>query len=163
MDFSDPAPSRFVMSIAGYQFPQRIPSRPRDHDANWLWIQFHCKTRIHDWWVQRPCMLTWEVQELCAWMARAGSGEPVRQFEFLEPRIAFSAESSSLLAVLFRVLVRMNLRPPSLRMHPDGATILPVNFRLAMSDLSQASEQLSAQLAKSPPRFAMGGGDRPCR
>jgi hypothetical protein len=64
MILQDASGNSFELSIVRYEFATAADS----YDRNWLMAQVTAGDGKRKWGGQDPCLLTWEAEELAAWL-----------------------------------------------------------------------------------------------
>lgn len=161
----------FELKILGYQFPE-ISSDP--YDSEWLNIQIsihHSEGHWQDWVRLDPSLETLEIQHLIEWLREVASHSTVfkhwrsarlesRVF-FTEPNLSFEAHSNVYgeQELALRVYLAAETLPPFKKdlQHieldkREEISEVWIDFPVNASDLEQAAQSLTEQLASFPIR-----------
>jgi hypothetical protein len=74
------------IEVRGYQFPD---SAMDGWDSEWLQIHGSAECPQGQWRFSDPCLTTFELAHLAAWLREVPTGGPVREIEFVEPCLRF--------------------------------------------------------------------------
>jgi hypothetical protein len=150
-----------ILRVSGYQFP----TGTGDLDDQWLMVTGQMSHSGRSWTFTDPCLIADEARALSSWLQAAATGRiqprelPIAPDEewtpdlsFIEPVLAFSLGSGSPGPVL-RVNASLEAAPPWT--HRDQRTPwgYAVDIPLGASELKQAADQWSRDLANLPQRF----------
>ncbi len=142
----------FQLEIAGYEFPEAQTG----YDSNWLMIRMTAAMPQGTWTVTDPSLLTYEVEELAAWLdAVAANRETGTALRFTEPNLSFRTIAREDGTRALRVSFAAECRPPWARPASSGARDAYIEFPKELLDLPAAAASLRAQLAQYPPRAAL--------
>ncbi len=141
----------FQLQILGYEYPEIVDT---EYDSNWLMISLRGRAPGCSWQATDPCLLTWEVVELAAWLAAlAGPTAEVitDTLEFSEPTLSFELAGKPEEMVTLRVNFGLDVRPT---WAPGHAARMEnwIELQLTSYDLQTAAKSLLSQLSKFPPR-----------
>lgn len=89
-----PGSARVGLRVTRYQFPGHNVCGARDYDANWLMIAGHVENPPDAWDFEDPCLLTWELRDLIAWLDSILE-HSASEISFIEPLLAFAWRSTS--------------------------------------------------------------------
>lgn len=139
------ADSTFQLSILGYQHPD---AAGEPYDANWLSIHVVASGPGGAWTGTDPCLLTYEVVRLIAWLESVAAGsEQAPAISFLEPVLLFRlvrTPQGRVLRVHFGNLINPSWRAldasPERHASPDISLDFPLDpemLRAAAADLRQ--------------------------
>jgi hypothetical protein len=136
-----------ALHIQGYQF-----GRSTDRfDSNWLVVSGNVQLPPLHWRFRDPCLLTFEVRELAAWLRQAAN--PMAQAEpldFTEPNLRFAVLDRSEPTVQVRVWFDLECRPEETRTVEFGEFF--GDFDLHVQDLVRAADELTNDLSHHPER-----------
>jgi hypothetical protein len=76
----------FRLKVLGYQFPE---IKNNEWDSEWLIISGEVLCAQGRWRFRAPCLCTFEVQTLAAWLCDLQVGGPEREIGFTEPNLRF--------------------------------------------------------------------------
>src|ERR1041384_7672906 len=97
------------ISILGYQFPHLAD---KDYDSNWLQIRVRAIIPDGEWTAEDPCLLTYEVERLAAWLEAVAEGTyTTSSIGFVEPNLEFRMLDGCRLRIYFE----LECRPPWVR------------------------------------------------
>jgi hypothetical protein len=134
----------FDMAIAQYQFPER---EQVDLDANWLVVAGRVTLRRREWRFRDPCLTTFEVARLAAWLEESARGVGKGTgCCFIEPNLNFYGPSNGAIRVSFA----LESAPPWAKRGDDWdkhGFDVPVGPALAT-----AAQQLRRALGRFPAR-----------
>jgi hypothetical protein len=74
------------LDVRGYQFPEATMD---GWDSEWLLISGSAECAKGRWRFSDPCLTTFELVKLAAWLRDAAAGGPERELEFTEPCLRF--------------------------------------------------------------------------
>ncbi len=141
----------FQLQILGYEYPEIVDS---EYDSNWLMISLRGRAPGGSWQATDPCLLTWEVVELAAWLGALAdpTAEAITDtLEFSEPTLSFELAGKPGEMVTLRVNFGLDVRPT---WAPGHAARIEswIELQLTSYDLQTAATSLLSQLSKFPPR-----------
>src|SRR3954447_967891 len=88
----------FDLVIDGYQFPE---CADEDRDSNWLFVRGEVRYSCGGWSFRVPCLETFEVRALAAWLDSIARGRPsATMCSFTEPILTFEYQSDPERAVI---------------------------------------------------------------
>lgn len=156
------------LEILGYQFPDEqsfdatraiaasmgisrdVVVHDHQFDDNWLIIRGHVEIPRGSWDFKAPCLLTWEVKELCGWFRAATEGQACGPMSFLEPNLSFElSEPMPEGNVRIVATFALEARPPWVTLDDFEAS---VEFQFHLADVLRAAEELSLNLNEYPER-----------
>jgi hypothetical protein len=139
--------SRFELEIGSYQFP----ISDEKYDSNWLVVNGTVEHAGEQWTFQDPCLLTWEAEEIVAWLEALSSGRQAQaDLSFVEPNISFRWLSDNMLCVM----LWLEALPPSKRSSTELGEELSIQFSVTPASLHQAAQEFRTQLVRFPQRKA---------
>lgn len=154
---------RFELRIVGYEFSDLEPAVDR-FDANWLTIQVTITDLNGASFIFRdPCLLTWDVKALAAWIDRIALGEETEAaLTFMEPILLFIFDRTGSPAVV-RVAMNKEIDTAieALPSFQDAWRLIPgqvrrewpcLEFPVDSDQFRQAAESLNQQLLTYPDR-----------
>jgi hypothetical protein len=142
--------TRFELAITGYEFPA-IMDDP--DDSNWLMIRVDVDSEQGAWTRTDPSLMAGEVEPLARWLEVVATGEArEREFDFLEPNLAFELRAESGEEVTLRVWFELELRPPWARSQVADERDVWVDLEVTREALRRAATQLREGLRAFPPR-----------
>lgn len=137
-----------ALHIEGYQF-----GRSADRfDSNWLVVSGNVQLPPLQWRFRDPCLLTFEVRELAAWLRHAAN--PMAQakpLNFTEPNLRFAVVGRSEDTVQVRVWFDLDCRPEEMRSVEFKEFF--GDFDLHVQDLLRAADELTSGLSHHPERW----------
>jgi len=93
MRVSGPTGDDLSLGIGGWRFPSIEYDQ---YDSNWLLIDVSATVRGRSWTTRDPCLLTWEVADLIAWLDSLATGGQVEQeLDFMEPNLSDTPDHSN--------------------------------------------------------------------
>ena len=140
--------TRVEIAPIGYQFPLAEDG----YDLNWLTVQAKVATSAGRWGGTDACLLTWELNGLCEWLAAQASAveQTEKALEFLEPELEFCVVERTETELTLRITTRHGLagfwgtRPAD-----DERS---VELRLSKEAVSQAAAELTLEAKAFPQR-----------
>lgn len=115
------------ITLDGYRFPNGGSS---EAEANWLEVRIDAVAASRAWAIVDPKVMTWEVEQLAAWLDATAAGAAER-LVLAEPGLAFAVAES---------VVRVAYEDSEIELDGDPAV------------LRAAAADLRAQLARFPAR-----------
>ena len=137
------------MEVAGHEFPH-LEHEP--YDSDWLNIHVRVTHPRGAWSKTDPCLLTYELAQLVAWLNSIAEDSPAHaEEEFLEPELRFEwfGEDKNIL----RVYLDYSLRPTWSPANEEEE--LFVEFAVTPEDLREAAASLRDDLQMFPVRVEM--------
>ena len=150
MYFETVQDTQVELSILGYERPEERIQPDNHYDANWLVIRV-CHTFPYGGYrFTRPCLLTWEVEHLIAWLHAVADNKHTKlAMSFTEPRIAFEVLGVDAEVATLRITcIQAGRHERQIDMWAD--------LSIAVAALHTAAEALERELEHFPPR-----GERP--
>jgi len=139
------------LSITGYQFGKAPTAPPGGWDENWLNISGHVRCGGDSWTFHDPCMTTWEVKELLAWLKRAQHGIP-EPIEFTEPNLSFMALVEAAAVASIVVTLKGEAAHPSLSDEDRWNDGQQVALDMSSHSLASIIEAWERDVAQFPER-----------
>lgn len=144
---------RLGLRVVRYQYPGNQPKERRDWDANWLMIEGRVQTNSRSWTFVDPCLVTWELETLIAWLEAVRQGTAADRLTFTEPLLEFEIGADDAAGVAIHARLHME----ALSLHkPEHETTwhegVALNLCTSFKDLSDAVNMLRAQFTMYPIR-----------
>ena len=140
--------SRFELKILRYEFPRIEQDK---WDSNWLMIEVVASNQDGSFYGVAPCLLTWEVKRLIAWLKELKSiGKVTDEFSSMEDQVVFHFDTQThrLKVFLYHRWRQVKL----LGKFADDLYEIWLEFPLSELNLGLAIHQLETQLAQFPER-----------
>lgn len=139
----------FRLQILGYQFPEILGSY---WDSNWLKVQVSGANSTGQWSVEDPCLLTFEVETLAAWLEKLFVDNASEKYiSFAEPSPQFRVIKHKIGKFLLRVDIGYIFRKKMPEVFGKRKTI-HLYFPLDEIDLPAQALSLRRQLQEYPQR-----------
>lgn len=137
-----------LLEVLGYQFPG---TEDDEWDSEWLIIAGQISCSRGRWKFREPCLCTFELQALAAWLRDIKFGGPKREISFTEPNLRFEHVETSdgdLLLVAFS----QESSPPWATEDERYGEGVALSFPFCLNDFAAASVVLEGMLLKWPIR-----------
>lgn len=143
-----------ALRILGYEFPQAT----EDYDANWLNIEFTIRTPDYQWQICNPCLLTWEVLGLIAWLRKVVNYKAVRSERFAGLKNDFSIYYIGNLKEQhnLRVTLRYGCIPFDILQSRSIEKRLRMEFTVDGKELNRLADAAEEEIRCFPPRGELG-------
>ena len=146
--------NELALSVVGYQFPDETVD---PWDSNGLLVAVRVVSPQGTWEVVDPCLTTWELRQLAAWLAGVARGGLVRSTATLtEPNLTVRVtvdRRGGTDRFRLRVAFELENRPPWAPTVAGGGD-LSVDLDVGAPELAAAAAALRADLARFPQRGA---------
>jgi hypothetical protein len=138
----------FRLDVLGYQFPE---IKDNEWDSEWLIISGEAMCAQGRWTFRDPCLCTFEVQTLAAWLRDVRIGGPKREIGFTEPNLRFEhieRRDGDILSVAFS----QECSPPWATEDQRYGEGFELSFPFQLNDFTAAATALESMLLRWPVR-----------
>jgi hypothetical protein len=136
------------LEVLGYQFPENTDD---EWDSEWLIIAGDVSCARGGWKFRDPCLCTFELQALAAWLRDVRIGGPEREIGFVEPNLRFEHIEGSAGDFLL-VAFSQECSPPWATEGERYGEGYALSFPFSLNDFVVASAALENMLLKWPVR-----------
>jgi hypothetical protein len=136
------------LEVLGYQFPE---TKDDKWDSEWLIIAGQISCPRGRWKFREPCLCTFELQALAAWLRDIQVGGPERELCFTEPNLRFEHVETSNGDQLL-VAFSQESSPPWATEDERYGEGYALSFPFCLNDFVTASAALESMLLKWPIR-----------
>ncbi len=136
------------LEVLGYQFPG---IEDDEWDSEWLIIAGQVSCTRGRWKFREPCLCTFELQALAAWLRDVRVGGPERELCFTEPNLRFEHVETSDGDVLL-IAFSQESSPPWATEGERYGEGYALSFPFCLNDFAVASSTLGSMLLKWPIR-----------